>query len=164
MKQRIKIYKNELKTITFKTQIRISRVCSYVFLNYEILSTINPIGKDEAQNIWSIFEKYLLKYPEQWEMWLYIDEFICRNNLCSETYNNNKDFRYNNKRYEFLKQEGLHYLFDNHKMVKVKISETLFNTFIKMEENDIYIPKTRIKDIIKNDSLRTQLTNMRILI
>ncbi|QNK62331.1 hypothetical protein H7F33_17575 [Pedobacter sp. PAMC26386] len=122
--------------------------------------------EDTTQFLYDTLAEVLLKYPEQWEGWLYVDRFLdleaLRSEKEQETYSINEGTRlkFNQERFNSFQINDDIYLFDMHRYDYLKISEKfkaylssldstpVFASDFNNEENGAILKKMFEKKII----------------
>ena len=141
----------------------------------EFLDPIVPNNNEErekyskncTQLIWDLFSKFLLKYPEQWEGWLYANHF--RPNLSSKSaqikplLEKTKSFTFNDSKFDFLLQDNQPHLFDIESANCLKISKSLFRFLKKIKHDHITLDFQELVDLLKKHTLVKDLIQKRVL-
>lgn len=128
----------------------------------EFLPAIIPdktIDRDQyaqqtTQFLFDTFSKYLLQYPEQWEGWFYVNNFIdatkIKTDQVTTTFNENTSYVFDENRYHLFMKDMLHYLFDVKTYNCIKMPKALWELLRKVEQKEIdysYLPNLLKKDL-----------------
>lgn len=117
-----------------------------------------------TKEIWSIFQDYITYVPDQWEGWLYIEAFRKKDEVKNISYDINKPFKFNSKRYDFIIKKKIKYLYDMQNNILLKLSDVLYSYI-----NNLYLGKDaltigQIKIVLRKDSLINDILKYNILI
>ena len=94
--------------------------------------------EDVTQQLYSILEKYVLIYPDQWEGWLYFHNFIDKSQIPLEEIEVSPDdkflpLRFNDNRFSFIFHEGDYFLFDRVNYRQSVISEDVYKLLSSLQ-------------------------------
>jgi lauroyl/myristoyl acyltransferase len=131
-------------------------------LNY-VLEFCNPIFpdrsipkkqfvKDTTQKLYSILEEYVLRYPDQWEGWLYFHQFIDKSkaeNKEAEVSINDESLplRFNDALYSFVLQNGDYFLFNQNTYQYSAITPDVYKFLSGLQKPEI-IPQAVSTDSV----------------
>jgi lauroyl/myristoyl acyltransferase len=123
----------------------ISYYDSNVDVNYKVYPAIYPniertrdkYASDCTQKLWHILEQNLRNYQDQWEGWLYLDEFKCLNNDHDSVVQSYSEcYFFNNTRFSFYQKKDL-LLFDKKTAMSYKISNSIYKLLNILKYNKI---------------------------
>lgn len=106
-----------------------------------------------TEKIWNTFSRIIWQYYWQWEVWLYIDEFIVQSHSKVQS----SGYVLNTHRYFPLIKSGVYYFYDKQTNNLIKVSQRLFKLLSNLEKYSIcsydkllaYIPKeTLVNDLL----------------
>lgn len=140
-------------TNTPVTSLMSYRASSHIFENtIHYLNTITPnrtipraqFTLECTQKIYNDFSEVLKRYPEQWEGWLYIQQFIAPSPMKKNAYNNERlaDFKFNDERFGIIKYKDNHYAFDfvSRNMLKLNAAHLALIEGLKTKKEDNATP------------------------
>ncbi len=115
--------------------------------------------------LWKKFEKYLNKYPTQWETLYYIHHYYPIENIEGKVLNSSKTtkYKFNDKLYDFIKIENKFYLYNYDNLKSFLISEYLYTFLYKIYKYEYILNKQELEIFIKSTSIMNQFFNERIL-
>lgn len=134
--------------------------------NYiEFLSAIEP--KDSIQNsvqqLWSMLEYYVKKYPDQWEGWLFSGKRLIPTAQASVSADNLERLSFNKDRFELIENNYKEYFaFDLAKKTKIDIPQVLYEFLKKIKDIDLPVSSEVFLKVM-NSKLLKQLQHIQIL-
>jgi lauroyl/myristoyl acyltransferase len=116
--------------------------------------------------LWKKFEKYLNKYPTQWETLYYIHNYYPIDNTEEKVLNNSQTtkYKFNDKLYDFIKIKNEFYLYNYDNLKSFLISEYLYTFLYKIFKYEYILNRKELEIFIKNKSILNQFFNEEILI
>ncbi len=123
-------------------------------------------AKQSTQQLWDYFSIYLTRYPEQWEGWLYVDQFLDKQSTTTETislFSEHQAYYFNKERYHFFAKDDKFYLFDGQNFTCTILSTSLFKILETIKYENV-IKGNDLRSIISKKDLLGQLIQQKILI
>jgi lauroyl/myristoyl acyltransferase len=140
-----------------------------------ILEFLNPIDPDlktdresycqkTTQAIWDIFSCYLKKYPEQWEGWLYANNFLSPSPEAADPGNSiavddTSTYAFTKSRYSMFTNDNAYYLYNNQTAYCSKISDPLFRFLHKIDHENIALQGINLKALLHESLLNSLIQN-----
>ncbi|MFD2916040.1 hypothetical protein [Psychroserpens luteus] len=134
----------------------IIEICEPIISN---LSDKNQSAIYATQYLWEIFQPLFNKYPTQWETLHTIHQYYANHEqkIDKEKLVLDKNYTFNQKKYDFLIREENFYLFDIINVETIQLSEALYGFINKMYIKEIVLNGKELQYFIKNDNLRDSL-------
>ena len=117
-----------------------------------------------TQLLWNHFEKIVLKYPDQWEGWLYIFNFININNKNKSLLYFNEEnavssiLNFSTTKDLFVKNEKF-YIYDYYNFQTIKISKIIFILLLNLKNKKLFISFSDLSKLISKETILTLINN-----
>lgn len=169
--------KNGIALLSYKFSLPILQIMTYKdqHLHNEYISQ-KPIMPDKNKNkseytdtttkaMWSAFISHLLKYPAQWEGWLYLHRFHLKLNKKTKISLTDVEVRYIlNPMCEFYINNENHYIYNLNNDTTLLISNYIYQLLFRIKSNNYYISGSKINIFISNKDILDILLKQEILI
>ena len=133
--------------------------------------TFNSSNKNEStvkatQCLWGTFQLLFNKFPTQWETLHTVHQYYANDEQNREKLELilDKDYTFNQIKYDFLIRDEIFYLFDIINVETLQLSKALFEFIKKIHVKEIVLNGTELKYFIKNDNLRDTLIIKQVFI
>lgn len=126
--------------------------------------TRNEYIEATTKNIWNTFAEHLLKYPTQWECWLYLHRFHLEIKKMP-IYSSDLGTMYTlNPMCDFYIDNDMHCVYNLGNDSVVLVSRYIYKLLSKLKQNNSYISQNKITDFISNKDVLDILLDHEILI
>lgn len=104
---------------------------------------------DTLQKIWKLLECFIIKYPKQWEGWLFANNLNSNIQTTTNTYSKREYYKFNNKRYNFLNYPiDTFSLYDVTNNEIIRLNHSLYQIILKISQKKISIKHNVFLEIL----------------
>ena len=164
--------------LSYYLNIPLIPVFSYRIAGDTFIKIEKPIDKGIAKDrfdfshkathfLWERFEKYVNKYPAQWESLYYIHHYYLNEKIEEEVLNGQDEkvkYQFNDKKYDFILSDNKYYLYNYDTLETFLTTEYLYTFLHKIFKNKFALNIQELKIFIKEKSVMNQLFSKKILL
>ncbi|HET6992013.1 MAG TPA: hypothetical protein VFJ43_11845 [Bacteroidia bacterium] len=109
-------------------------------------------AEETIQQLYKILEKYVLKYPDQWEGWLYVNNFVDKSQITEEEIHVEPNYellplRFNSNRFSFVFENEKYFLLNLANYRHYSINEDVYKLLAGLQTLQV-IPKNISTDSV----------------
>jgi len=164
--------------LSYKLNIPIIPIYAYRESNNNHIQTEVPITKESfrgesiesfvkkcTQQIWRGFEKILLKYPDQWEGWMYLHSFYNMRNLNGMNMNPHADNALKNSsltissNIDLFSQNSKHYTYDYRDSSIHEVNKGVFTVLHGLKRYDLSVKFVDLSSLVSEPTLQKLISN-----